>query len=264
MANISSLINVEWFLGIPWFVTQPFDLDIVGAAEAILGDTLIGLQVAFSLGQRPRSAKPSPSPGCKRAGPLLRARPPAFHVRPLRLLRRVLRPAHAARVVRQGPEWEGPCFGPVWGSAWQLSALPPLVSPLPDDYEPIADAPLRSLNRRRGLDSGNGVGHQLCRCIQREPGVFERGEVSVSFWLLPCFWSPACSRGACQSALLRCLLTGERMCGVERSRRRGVYAMLALYLVQDGLSCTVHSSVGKNETWFSAEPHYLLYVRAGV
>ena len=47
MANISSLINVEWFLGIPWFVTQPFDLDIVGAAEAILGDTIIGYQVRF-------------------------------------------------------------------------------------------------------------------------------------------------------------------------------------------------------------------------
>ncbi|KAJ7092351.1 glycoside hydrolase family 79 protein [Mycena belliarum] len=46
MANISTLVNVRWFLGIPWFVTQPFDLAIVGAAERILGDTLIGYQAA--------------------------------------------------------------------------------------------------------------------------------------------------------------------------------------------------------------------------
>ncbi|KAJ7224556.1 glycoside hydrolase family 79 protein [Mycena pura] len=64
MANISSLINVEWFLGIPWFVTQPFDLDIVGAAEAILGETLIGYQAAnepdlyFAHGHRPSTYGP--------------------------------------------------------------------------------------------------------------------------------------------------------------------------------------------------------------
>ncbi|KAJ6529066.1 glycoside hydrolase family 79 protein [Mycena vulgaris] len=46
MANISTMVNVRWFLGIPWFVTQPFNLAIVGAAEKILGDTLIGYQAA--------------------------------------------------------------------------------------------------------------------------------------------------------------------------------------------------------------------------
>ncbi|KAF8217162.1 glycoside hydrolase family 79 protein [Mycena galopus ATCC 62051] len=46
MGNISSLVNVRWFLGIPWFVTQPFDLAIIPAAEEILGDYLMGLQVA--------------------------------------------------------------------------------------------------------------------------------------------------------------------------------------------------------------------------
>ncbi|KAJ7884885.1 hypothetical protein B0H13DRAFT_2666945 [Mycena leptocephala] len=45
MSNISSLVNVNWFLGIPWFVTQPFDLAIVGAAERILGGRVIGYQV---------------------------------------------------------------------------------------------------------------------------------------------------------------------------------------------------------------------------
>ncbi|KAJ7861061.1 glycoside hydrolase family 79 protein [Mycena leptocephala] len=44
MRNISSLVNVHWFLGIPWFVTQPFDLGIVTASQEILGDYLLGLQ----------------------------------------------------------------------------------------------------------------------------------------------------------------------------------------------------------------------------
>ncbi|KAJ6566783.1 hypothetical protein B0H19DRAFT_1138577 [Mycena capillaripes] len=44
MRNISSFVNVHWFLGIPWFVTQPFDLDIVPAATEILGDYLLGFQ----------------------------------------------------------------------------------------------------------------------------------------------------------------------------------------------------------------------------
>ncbi|KAF7297395.1 Glyco-hydro-79C domain-containing protein [Mycena indigotica] len=46
MSNISSLVNVKWFLGIPWFVTKPFDLAIVGAAERILGDKVIGYQAS--------------------------------------------------------------------------------------------------------------------------------------------------------------------------------------------------------------------------
>ncbi|KAJ7752939.1 hypothetical protein B0H16DRAFT_1663031 [Mycena metata] len=28
MANVSALVNVRWFLGVPWFVTKPFDLAI--------------------------------------------------------------------------------------------------------------------------------------------------------------------------------------------------------------------------------------------
>ncbi|KAJ7331318.1 glycoside hydrolase family 79 protein [Mycena albidolilacea] len=44
MRNISSLVNVHWFLGIPWFVTAPFDTAIIRAADEILGDYLLGLQ----------------------------------------------------------------------------------------------------------------------------------------------------------------------------------------------------------------------------
>ncbi|KAJ7897686.1 hypothetical protein B0H14DRAFT_3589721 [Mycena olivaceomarginata] len=44
MRNISSLVNVHWFLGIPWFVTTPFDTAIIRAADEILGDYLLGLQ----------------------------------------------------------------------------------------------------------------------------------------------------------------------------------------------------------------------------
>ncbi|KAJ7227744.1 glycoside hydrolase family 79 protein [Mycena haematopus] len=44
MRNISSLVNVHWFLGIPWFITQPFDTKIITAADEILGDYLLGLQ----------------------------------------------------------------------------------------------------------------------------------------------------------------------------------------------------------------------------
>ncbi|KAJ7181191.1 glycoside hydrolase family 79 protein [Mycena filopes] len=46
MRNISSLVNVHWFLGIPWFVTNPFDLGIVGPSQEILGDHLLGYQAA--------------------------------------------------------------------------------------------------------------------------------------------------------------------------------------------------------------------------
>ncbi|KAJ7457799.1 glycoside hydrolase family 79 protein [Mycena latifolia] len=44
MRNISDFVNVHWFMGIPWFVTTPFDLSIVTAADEILGDYLLGLQ----------------------------------------------------------------------------------------------------------------------------------------------------------------------------------------------------------------------------
>ncbi|KAJ7701015.1 hypothetical protein B0H16DRAFT_1348460, partial [Mycena metata] len=47
MRNISDLVNMHWFLGIPWcveFTTTPFDLAIVPAATSILGPYLLGLQ----------------------------------------------------------------------------------------------------------------------------------------------------------------------------------------------------------------------------
>ncbi|KAJ6482192.1 glycoside hydrolase family 79 protein [Mycena vitilis] len=44
MRNISSLVNVHWYLGIPWFVTAPFDTKIITASTEILGDYLLGLQ----------------------------------------------------------------------------------------------------------------------------------------------------------------------------------------------------------------------------
>jgi hypothetical protein len=46
MANISTMVNARWFLGIPWFNPKPFDLSIIGAAESILGDLVIGYQAA--------------------------------------------------------------------------------------------------------------------------------------------------------------------------------------------------------------------------
>ncbi|KAF7307843.1 Glyco-hydro-79C domain-containing protein [Mycena kentingensis (nom. inval.)] len=46
MRNISNFVNVHWFMGIPWFQTQPFDTRIVTAADNILGEYLLGLQAA--------------------------------------------------------------------------------------------------------------------------------------------------------------------------------------------------------------------------
>ncbi|KAF7290147.1 Glyco-hydro-79C domain-containing protein [Mycena indigotica] len=46
MRNVSSFVNVHWFLGIPWFVTKPFDTAIVTASDLILGDYLLGLQAS--------------------------------------------------------------------------------------------------------------------------------------------------------------------------------------------------------------------------
>ncbi|KAF8888693.1 hypothetical protein CPB85DRAFT_1334395 [Mucidula mucida] len=44
MKSISSFVNVRWFLGIPFFETDPFDLSIAEQGQSILGDLLIGLQ----------------------------------------------------------------------------------------------------------------------------------------------------------------------------------------------------------------------------
>ena len=44
LRNISSLVNVQWHLGIPFNDTSKFRLAIADQGQAILGDYLIGLQ----------------------------------------------------------------------------------------------------------------------------------------------------------------------------------------------------------------------------
>ncbi|KAF8882861.1 glycoside hydrolase family 79 protein [Infundibulicybe gibba] len=44
MRNISSMVNVHWFLGIPFLENDPSRLGIAEAGQSILGDYLIGLQ----------------------------------------------------------------------------------------------------------------------------------------------------------------------------------------------------------------------------
>ncbi|KAJ7649888.1 hypothetical protein FB45DRAFT_5552 [Roridomyces roridus] len=53
MANISALVNVEWYLGIPLNDTANLRLQIAEAAEPILGDKLIGFQVGNEPDQYP-------------------------------------------------------------------------------------------------------------------------------------------------------------------------------------------------------------------
>ena len=45
LANISSLVNVKWYLGVPLNDTQNLALEIAQYGEQILGDNLIGLQI---------------------------------------------------------------------------------------------------------------------------------------------------------------------------------------------------------------------------
>ncbi|KDR78254.1 hypothetical protein GALMADRAFT_266767 [Galerina marginata CBS 339.88] len=45
LANVSSLVNVRWHLGVPFNDTSAFRLDIAEYGQRILGDNLIGLQV---------------------------------------------------------------------------------------------------------------------------------------------------------------------------------------------------------------------------
>ncbi|KAF9450508.1 glycoside hydrolase family 79 protein [Macrolepiota fuliginosa MF-IS2] len=46
MSNISSLVNVHWHIGVPFFNVPNFNLDIAVKGRQILGDRLIGIQVA--------------------------------------------------------------------------------------------------------------------------------------------------------------------------------------------------------------------------
>ncbi|KAH9061953.1 hypothetical protein EDB87DRAFT_1716698 [Lactarius vividus] len=67
MANISSLTNTHWYLGIPFLNTTPFSLEIVENGQQILGDYLLGFQAgnepdlygARSHGHRPSTYSPS-------------------------------------------------------------------------------------------------------------------------------------------------------------------------------------------------------------
>ncbi|KAF8883631.1 hypothetical protein CPB84DRAFT_1850908 [Gymnopilus junonius] len=45
LRNVSDLVNVRWYLGVPFNDTSNFRLEIVEQGQAILGDYLIGLQV---------------------------------------------------------------------------------------------------------------------------------------------------------------------------------------------------------------------------
>ncbi|KAJ7126148.1 glycoside hydrolase family 79 protein [Mycena epipterygia] len=45
LSNISSLVNVKWYVGVPFNDTSDFRLQIVEYSEAILGDNLLGVQV---------------------------------------------------------------------------------------------------------------------------------------------------------------------------------------------------------------------------
>ena len=64
LGNVSSLVNVRWFLGIPFNDTANLRLAIAEQGEQILGDYLIGLQVGnepdlyASHGHRPSTYGP--------------------------------------------------------------------------------------------------------------------------------------------------------------------------------------------------------------
>ncbi|TFY66779.1 hypothetical protein EVG20_g4311 [Dentipellis fragilis] len=64
MGNISSLAGVHWYLGIPFFNTTPFALEIMETAQPVLGDYLLGFQAGnepdlyVSHGHRPSTYGP--------------------------------------------------------------------------------------------------------------------------------------------------------------------------------------------------------------
>ncbi|KAJ7645163.1 glycoside hydrolase family 79 protein [Mycena polygramma] len=64
MSNISSLVGVKWYIGVPFNDTSNFRLEIVEYSEAILGDNLLGVQVGNepdlypAHGHRPESYGP--------------------------------------------------------------------------------------------------------------------------------------------------------------------------------------------------------------
>jgi hypothetical protein len=46
MRKISDLVPVHWFMGTPWFVTNPFNTALCHAADEIIGDYLLGMQAS--------------------------------------------------------------------------------------------------------------------------------------------------------------------------------------------------------------------------
>lgn len=45
LSNISNMVDVKWYIGVPFNDTSDFRLEIVEFSEAILGDNLLGVQV---------------------------------------------------------------------------------------------------------------------------------------------------------------------------------------------------------------------------
>ena len=45
LANVSSLVNVKWYLGVPLNDSTDIRLEIAEYGQRILGDNLLGLQV---------------------------------------------------------------------------------------------------------------------------------------------------------------------------------------------------------------------------
>ncbi|KAI0289638.1 hypothetical protein BC826DRAFT_914159 [Russula brevipes] len=65
MNNISALTNTRWYLGIPFFVTTPFDLGIVEQGQQILGGNLIAYQAGNEpnlYGKHPETNRPGYGP----------------------------------------------------------------------------------------------------------------------------------------------------------------------------------------------------------
>ena len=61
LANVSSLVNVKWYLGIPFNDTTNLRLQIAEAAESILGDNVL----AFQVGNEPDLYAALVHPGCR-------------------------------------------------------------------------------------------------------------------------------------------------------------------------------------------------------
>jgi hypothetical protein len=65
MANVSTLVDVNWWLGVPFFTASPLNMDIMVAGDNILGKRLLGFQVGnepdlyVAHGHRPNTYAPA-------------------------------------------------------------------------------------------------------------------------------------------------------------------------------------------------------------